>query len=67
MLTLEEEPPQDPQPSDVHEHDDDMIDEVQNWIEQEMLDDEVNFEDEDDDEFNPAEIVCDPAHGQQNC
>ena len=66
------EPPQDPQPSDVHEHDDDVIDEVQNWIEQEMLDDdddgdddEVNFEDEDDDEFNPAEIVCDPAHRQQ--
>ena len=61
------EPPQDPQPSDVHEHGDDVIDEVQNWIEQEMLDDddEVNFEDEDDDEFNPAEIVCDPAHRQQ--
>ena len=69
------EPPQDPQPSDVHEHGEDVIDEVQNWIEQEMLDDddddddddEVNFEDEDDDEFNPAEIVCDPAHRQQNC
>ena len=61
------EPPQDPQPSDVHEHDDDVIDEVQNWIEQEMLDDddEVNFEDEDDDEFNPAEIACDPTHRQQ--
>lgn len=72
---LQVEPPQDPQPSDEHElniiidesDEDNNIDEVEGWIEQAMLDngDEDHFEVEDDDEFNPAEIVCDPAHRQQ--
>ncbi|KAE8797284.1 hypothetical protein D1007_27531 [Hordeum vulgare] len=59
---------QGPQPSDIHERDDEEVDEVQDWIEQAMLDDDDDkdcFEDEDDDEFDPTEILCDPAQRQQ--
>jgi hypothetical protein len=63
--------PQDPQPSNEDEQnvisDEDDVDEVEDWIEQEMLDEEYEerFEEEDDDLFNPDEIMCDPAQRQQ--
>jgi hypothetical protein len=41
----------------------DDVDEVDEWIEQEMVNEEYeeHFEEEDDDFFNPDEIMSDPA------
>jgi hypothetical protein len=61
------EPPQDPQPINEDEQNvisnEDDVDEVDEWIEQEMVNEEYeeHFEEEDDDFFNPDEIMSDPA------